>query len=436
LSTNAELHARRMAAVPRGVGNSLAVYADRASNAELWDVEGKRYIDLASGISVLNTGHVHPKVKAAVAAQLDKLMHACFQVTPYESYIALAERLNAVAPGPSPKKTIFLTTGAEAVENAIKIARFHTKRSAVIAFTGGFHGRTLACISLTGKVQPYKAGFGPMLPEVFHVPYPMAYHGISVEDSLDALAQLFKADVDPARVAAIIIEPVLGEGGFYAAPAELMRKLRALCDQHGILFVVDEIQSGFGRTGRLFAIEHAGVEPDLITIAKSVAGGVPLSAVIGKAEIMDAPGVGGLGGTFAGSPLACAAGLAVLDVMRDERLLERAQQSGHFVVSRLRGLQARFPCIGDVRGLGAMVAIELVKNRKPESPDPDLTRALVQAAGRRGLVILACGMYGNVIRFLAPLTIPDALLKEGMNLFEQSLADAIAAADSKAAATG
>jgi 4-aminobutyrate aminotransferase/(S)-3-amino-2-methylpropionate transaminase len=425
-----------MAAVPRGVGNSLAVYADRASNAELWDVEGKRYIDLASGISVLNTGHVHPKVKAAVAAQLEKLMHACFQVTPYESYIALAERLNTLMPGSSPKKTIFLTTGAEAVENAIKIARFHTKRSAVIAFTGGFHGRTLACISLTGKVQPYKAGFGPMLPEVFHVPYPMAYHGITVEDSLDALAQLFKADVDPARVAAIIIEPVLGEGGFYAAPAELMRKLRALCDQHGIVFVVDEIQSGFGRTGRMLAIEHAGVEPDLVTIAKSVAGGVPLSAVIGKAEIMDAPGVGGLGGTFAGSPLACAAGLAVLDVMRDERLLERAQQSGHFLVSRLRGLQARFPCIGDVRGLGAMVAIELVRNRKPEQPDPDLARALVQAAGRRGLVILACGMYGNVIRFLAPLTIPDALLKEGMNLFEQSLADAIAASDSKTAATG
>jgi 4-aminobutyrate aminotransferase/(S)-3-amino-2-methylpropionate transaminase len=425
-----------MAAVPRGVGNSLAVYADRASNAELWDVEGKRYIDLASGISVLNTGHVHPKVKAAVAAQLEKLMHACFQVTPYESYIALAERLNALMPGSSPKKTIFQTTGAEAVENAIKIARFHTKRSAVIAFTGGFHGRTLACISLTGKVQPYKAGFGPMLPEVFHVPYPMAYHGISVDDSLDALAQLFKADVDPARVAAIIIEPVLGEGGFYAAPADLMRKLRALCDQHGIVFIADEIQAGFGRTGRMFAIEHSGVEPDLITIAKSVAGGVPLSAVIGKAEIMDAPGVGGLGGTFAGSPLACAAGLAVLDVMRDERLLERAQQSGHFLVSRLKGLQARFPCIGDVRGLGAMVAIELVRNRKPESPDPDLSRALVQAAGRRGLVILACGMYGNIIRFLAPLTIPEALLKEGMNLFEQSLADAIAAADGKTAATG
>jgi 4-aminobutyrate aminotransferase/(S)-3-amino-2-methylpropionate transaminase len=425
LTSNADLHARRQAAVPRGVSNSLAVYAERASNAELWDVEGRRYIDFASGISVLNTGHVHPKVKAAVAQQLDKLMHACFQVTPYESYIALAERLNELVPGKGPKKTIFLSTGAEAVENAVKIARFHTKRSAVIAFTGGFHGRTLACISLTGKVTPYKAGFGPMLPEIFHVPYPMAYHGITVEHSLDALNQLFKADVDPARVAAIIIEPVLGEGGFYAAPAELMRKLRALCDEHGIVLIADEIQSGFGRTGRLFAIEHSGVEPDLVTIAKSVAGGVPLSAVTGRAEIMDAPGVGGLGGTYAGSPLGCAAGLAVLDVLRDEKLLERSQQIGNFMVSRLKGLQARFACIGEVRGLGSMVAIELVKNRRPDSPDADLTKALVQAAGRRGLIILACGMYGNVIRFLAPLTIADSLVKEGFNVFEQALGEAV-----------
>ncbi len=436
MTSNADLQARRVAAIPRGVSNSLAVYAERAANAELWDVEGKRYIDFGSGISVLNTGHVHPKIKAAVAQQLEKLMHACFQVTPYESYIALAERLNALMPGASPKKTIFLTTGAEAVENAIKIARFHTKRSAVIAFTGGFHGRTLACISLTGKVQPYKAGFGPMLPEVYHLPYPMAYHGVSVEHSLDALNQLFKADVDPARVAAIIIEPVLGEGGFYAAPAELLRKLRALCNQHGIVLIADEIQAGFGRTGKMFSIEHSGVEPDLMTLAKSVAGGVPLSAVVGKADIMDAPGPGGLGGTYAGSPLACAAGLAVLDVMRDEKLLERAQQTGNFMVSRLKGLQARFPCIGDVRGVGSMVAIELVKNRRADSPDADLTKALVQAAARRGLVILSCGMYGNIIRFLAPLTIADALLKEGLNLFEQALADATQPTESRSAAAG
>jgi len=407
--------------VPRGVSNSLAVYAERASNAELWDVEGRRYIDFASGISVLNTGHVHPRVSAAIAAQLAKLTHTCFQVTPTESYVALAEALNALAPGPGPKKTIFLTTGAEAVENAIKIARFHTRRSAVISFSGGFHGRTLACIGLTGKVQPYKAGFGPMLPEIYHLPFPMPYHGISVEHTLDALEQLFKADVDPARVAAIIIEPVLGEGGFYAAPTELLRRLRSVCDAHGIVLIADEIQSGYGRTGRMFAIEHAGVVPDLITIAKSVAGGVPLAAVTGKAEIMDAPGPGGLGGTFAGSPLACAAGLAVLEVMREEQLLKRSQEIGRFMSSRLKGLQVRFPCIGEVRNLGAMVALELVKNMRAEEPDAELTKAVVQAAGRRGLIILSCGVYSNVIRFLAPLTISDALLKEGCSVFEQAL---------------
>jgi 4-aminobutyrate aminotransferase / (S)-3-amino-2-methylpropionate transaminase / 5-aminovalerate transaminase len=345
-------------------------------------------------------------------------------VTPYESYIALAENLNGLAPGGGPKKTIFFTTGAEAVENAIKIARFHTRRSAVIAFAGGFHGRTLACMSLTGKVQPYKAGFGPMLPEIYHVPFPMPYHGVTTEHALQALEQLFKADVDPARVAAIIIEPVLGEGGFYLAPPELLRRLRSLCDSHGIVLIADEIQSGFGRTGRMFAIEHAGVEPDLITIAKSVAGGVPLSAVTGKAEIMDAPGPGGLGGTFAGSPLACAAGLAVLQVMREEQLLARAHDIGRFMISRLKGLAARFPCIGEVRGLGAMVAIELVRNGRADAPDADLTKALVQAAGRHGLIILSCGVYSNVIRFLAPLTIPDALLKEGFKLFELALDEA------------
>jgi 4-aminobutyrate aminotransferase / (S)-3-amino-2-methylpropionate transaminase / 5-aminovalerate transaminase len=421
LSSNADLQKRREAAVPRGVSNSLAVYAERAANAEIWDVEGKRYIDFASGIAVLNTGHVHPRVKEAIAAQLEKMTHACFQVTPYESYVALAEQLNKLAPGPTPKKTIFLTTGAEAVENAVKIARYHTKRTAVIAFVGGFHGRTLACITLNGKVAPYKTGFGPMLPDVYHVPFPTAFHGVSVDDSLEAIEYLFKADVDPQRVAAIIIEPVQGEGGFYIAPPELLRRLRALCDQHGILLIADEVQTGFGRTGKMFAVEHSGVEPDLMTVAKSVAGGVPLAAVIGKAEIMDAPPSGGLGGTYAGSPLACAAGLAVLNIIREERLLERANQIGHFMVSRLKGLQVRFPSIGEVRGLGAMVAIELVKNQRPDTPDGDLNKALIQAAGRRGLVLLGCGLYGNVVRFLAPLTIPDALLKEGFNLFEQAL---------------
>ena len=428
MSKNADLHQRRIAAIPRGVGNSLAVYAERAQNAELWDVEGRRFVDFASGIAVVNTGHLHPQVKAAMAAQLEKITHGCFQVTPYESYIELAEKLNALAPGPTPKKAIFLSTGAEAVENAIKIARYATKRSAVIAFTGGFHGRTLGCIALTGKVQPYKAGFGPMLPEVFHVPYPMAYHGVTPEHSLAAIDNLFKADVDPARVAAIIIEPVQGEGGFYIAPPEFMRSLRALCDKHGILLIADEIQTGFARTGRTFATEYSGIEPDLMTVAKSIAGGVPLSAVIGKAEIMDAPVVGGLGGTFAGSPLACAAGLAVLDVLEKEQLNQRALELGAKLTAKLKALQAKFPCIGEVRSLGMMVAIELVKNRRADAPDAELTRAVVQSAGRRGLILLSCGLYSNVIRILAPLTIPEVQLEEGLGLLEQSLAEASAGA--------
>jgi len=423
MPTNEDLARRRAAAVPRGVGNLLQVYADRASNAELWDVEGRRLIDFASGIAVLNTGHLHPKVQSAVNAQLSRLSHACFQVTPYESYVALAERLNALMPGAGPHKTLFLTTGAEAVENAIKIARYHTARSAVIAFGGGFHGRTLACMSLTGKVQPYKAGFGPLLPEVFHAPFPMAYHGVSTAQSLAALEHLFKADVDPARVAAIIVEPVQGEGGFYIAPPEFLRALRALCDQHGIVLIIDEIQTGFARTGRMFAIEHSGVEPDLMTVAKSLAGGVPLSAVIGKAPIMDAPLAGGLGGTYAGSPLGCAAGLAVLDVIESEKLCARAERLGSTLLARLSDLQTRWPCIGEVRGQGAMVAMELVKDRRADAPDAELTKALVQAAGRRGLVLLSCGIYSNVIRFLTPLTIPDAILAEGLAILEAALED-------------
>jgi 4-aminobutyrate aminotransferase/(S)-3-amino-2-methylpropionate transaminase len=435
MGSNSDLHRRRVAAVPRGVANSLSVYVDHAKNAELWDVEGHRYIDFAAGISVLNIGHLHPRVVAAVQQQMQKVAHACFQVTPYESYVALAERLNALAPGSTPKKTILFSTGAEAVENALKIARYHTRRSAVIAFSGAFHGRTLATMTLTGKVQPYKAGFGPMLPEVFHVPFPMAYHGITAQVSLAAIEQLFKADIDPARVAAIIIEPVQGEGGFYVAPPELLRGLRTLCDRHGIVLIADEIQSGIARTGRLFAIEHAGVEPDLMTVAKSIAGGLPLSAVVGKAELMDASPPGGLGGTYAGSPVACAAALAVLDVISEERLIERAQQLGAKLTTRLKALQARFAAIGEVRGLGAMVAIELVQNGSAEQPDANLARALVQAAARHGLIILSCGVYGNVIRFLTPLTISDALLAEGLDRLEAALAE-VTHAPAAAAATG
>jgi 4-aminobutyrate aminotransferase/(S)-3-amino-2-methylpropionate transaminase len=423
MASNTDLHRRRAAAVARGVANSLSIYAQRARNAEIWDVEGRRYIDFASGIAVLNTGHLHPRVVAAVQAQLGQLTHTCFQVTPYEGYVALAERLNALAPGPTPKKSILFSTGAEAVENALKIARYHTRRSAVIAFSGAFHGRTLATMTLTGKVQPYKAGFGVLLPEVFHVPFPCAYHGVTPQQSLAAIEQLFKADLEPSRVAALIIEPVQGEGGFYIAPPEFLRSLRALCDSHGIVLVADEIQSGFARTGRMFAFEYSGVEPDLMTVAKSIAGGLPLSAVVGKAQIMDAPPPGGLGGTYAGSPLACAAALAVLDVIAEEQLVERSRVLGTQLMARLKALQAKCPAIGEVRGLGSMVAIELVKNRRADQPDAELTRALVQAAATRGLVILSCGVYGNVIRLLAPLTISDALLNEGLDLLEAALAD-------------
>ena len=421
MATNTELQARRDAAVARGISNALPVYISRAENAEMWDVEGRRYIDFASGIAVLNTGHMHPKVKAAVARQLDAFSHTCFMVTPYAVGVELAEKLNELAPGPSPKKSIFVTTGAEAVENAIKIARAHTGRPAVIAFGGGFHGRTFMAMALTGKVAPYKAGFGPFPAEVYHAPFPIAYHGVSVQDSLDALEHVFKYDVEPQRVAAIIVEPVMGEGGFYIAPREFLQALRDLCDQHGIVLVIDEIQTGFARTGKMFAIEHAGIEPDLMTMAKSLAGGFPLAAVVGKASIMDAPGPGGLGGTYAGSPIACAAGLAVLEAIESEQLCARARELGRTMMDFLRDLQREIPAIGEVRGIGAMVAIELVKNRDPHSPDPELTKALTRRAAEKGLVLLSCGLYGNVIRFLVPLTASDAIFREGLGIVADSL---------------
>jgi len=435
MATNQELQSRRDASIARGLANSLPVFVARAENAEMWDVEGRRYIDFASGIAVLNTGHLHPKVRSAVARQLEAFSHTCFMVTPYEVGVELAERLNGLAPGPTPKKAIFVTTGAEAVENTIKIARAHTGRSAVIAFGGGFHGRTFMAMALTGKVAPYKAGFGPFPAEVYHVPFPVAYHGVSVQDSLDALEHVFKYDVEPARVAAIIIEPVMGEGGFYVAPAEFLKALRRLCDEHGIVLVIDEIQTGFARTGRMFAVEHAGIEPDLMTMAKSLAGGFPLAAVVGKAQIMDAPGPGGLGGTYAGSPIACAAGLAVLEAIESEGLCARAEAIGATMMSSLRELQREIAAIGEVRGLGAMVAIELVHNRDPRSPDPDLTRALTKRAAEKGLVLLSCGLYGNVIRFLVPLTASDAIVGEGLGIVAESLRE-LTRADVKVAANG
>ena len=423
MPTNEELARRRAAAVPRGVSNVLQIYAERARNAEIWDVEGRRYIDFAGGIAALNTGHLHPHLQTALANQLRQFTHTCFQVTPYESYVALAERLNALAPGAGPHKTLLVSTGAEAVENAIKIARSHTGRDAVIAFGGGAHGRTLGAMTLTGKVQPYKAGFGTLLPEVFHAPFPMAYHGIDTSSALAALEHIFKFSIEPQRVAALIVEPVQGEGGFYVAPAEFLQALRELCDRHGIVLVFDEIQTGFARTGKMFACEHANVAPDLMTIAKSLAGGVPLAGVIGRAHIMDAPQVGGLGGTYAGSPLGCAAALAVLEVIERENLCERALRLGEVITARLRDWQSRWPCIGEVRGLGAMVAMELVRERRADQPDAELARALVQAAARRGLVLLPCGIYSNVIRFLMPLTISDAELAEGLAILEAALED-------------
>jgi 4-aminobutyrate aminotransferase/(S)-3-amino-2-methylpropionate transaminase len=419
---NKSLQERKDRAIARGQGTLTSVYIERARNAELWDVEGKRYIDLASGIAVLNTGHSHPGVLAAVRAQLERFSHTCLTLTPYVSAVELAEKLNAVAPGDSPKKTVLVTTGAEAIENAVKIARAHTGRPGVIAFHGGFHGRTNLTLGLTGKVSPYKQGFGPFPAEIYHVPFPNAYHGVSVEESLEALELLFAASIEPDRVAAIIIEPVQGEGGFYVAPTQFMASLRALCDRHGILLICDEIQSGFGRTGKMFATEYADIEPDLVTLAKGLAGGFPLAAVVGKADIMDAPIPGGLGGTYGGSPVGCAAALAVLDVIEQENLCQRAVAVGDSVVSRLKGMQAKFPGhIGDVRNLGAMIAVEWVKDGNASAPDSELTGAIVAAAAANGLILLSCGIRGNVIRFLPPLTISDELLAEGMDLFEATL---------------
>jgi 4-aminobutyrate aminotransferase / (S)-3-amino-2-methylpropionate transaminase / 5-aminovalerate transaminase len=421
----ADLIRRRDAAVPRGVGSATTVYAMRAQGAELWDVEERRYVDFAAGIAVVNTGHNHPRVRAAAIEQLERFTHVCFQVAPYEPYIALAEQLNAIVPVRGPKKTIFFTTGAEAIENAVKIARYATKRSGVIAFSGGFHGRTFMAMALTGKVAPYKVGFGPLPAETYHLPFPNPLHGVTLDDSVRSLETLFRTDLDPERVAAIMIEPIQGEGGFYVAPAALLRRLRTLCDEHGILLVVDEIQTGFARTGRMFACEHSGIEPDLVTMAKGIAGGFPLSAVTGGAATMDAVGPGGLGGTFAGSPIACAAGLAVLTVIEEERLIERASVIGQSLRERLTQFAVKSRgAIGEVRGLGAMMAIELVKRGESLSvPDAERTKAVVARAAQRGVLVLPCGVWSNVIRLLPPLTTSQTLIYEGLDRLEQALID-------------
>jgi 4-aminobutyrate aminotransferase len=416
-SENEHLMARKAAATPRGVGVMGTFFADRAQGAELWDVQGQRYIDFAGGIAVMNVGHGHPKVIAAIEAQLKRFTHTCYQVVPYESYVALAEKLNQITPGTHAKKTALFSTGAEAIENAVKIARSYTKRSGVIAFGGAFHGRSMFAVSLTGKVQPYKAGFGPFPPEIYHAPFPC--HCASLAEVKKAMQHLFKADIEPSRVAAIVFEPVQGEGGFNVIQAEAVTWLRELCDEHGIVLIADEVQTGFGRTGKMFAMEHFNVLPDLMTIAKSLAAGTPLSAVTGRAEIMDAPAPGGLGGTYAGNPLAIAAAHAVIDVMAEEKLPERGAKLGEQLKGVLEGLKPRVKQIADVRGLGAMVAVEF--NHSNGEPDADFTKRVQAEALKRKLILLTCGVNANVVRFLFPLTTTQAVFDEAMGILNDSL---------------
>ncbi len=422
--SNAELMNRRNSAIPRGLASATPVFVARAENSELWDVEGKRYVDFAAGIAVCNTGHRHPKILAATARQSEAFVHTAFQINPYEIYVSLAERLNQIAPIRN-AKTILLNSGTEAVENAIKIARYHTRRSAVIAFSGAFHGRSLLTMGLTGKVVPYKAGFGPMPAGIYHAPFPLEQYGVTVEDSLLALEKMFKIDVPASQVAAIIIEPVQGEGGFQIAPKPFMQALRRLCDEHGIVLICDEIQSGFARTGKIFAIEHSDIEPDLMTVAKSLAGGYPLAGVIGKDEVMDSPVPGGLGTTYGGNPVSCAAAHAVLDIIEEEQLCTRSHRIGEQLKTRLTEIKAggNTTPIGEIRGLGAMVAFDLVKTAGGNDPEPDRAKKLTSKALENGLILLSCGVYGNTIRLLAPLTIPDNHLAEGLDILEQSLAE-------------
>lgn len=417
---NNELNERRLQATPRGIGVMCNFFAERAENATLWDVEGNEVIDFAAGIAVLNTGHRHPKVVAAVERQLHAFTHTAYQVVPYESYVTLAEKINARVPVEGPAKTAFFSTGAEAVENAIKIARAYSKRPGVIAFGGGFHGRTSMTMALTGKVAPYKIGFGPFPGSIFHAQYPNAVHDVSTQDALKSLDRIFKADIAPDQVAAILLEPVQGEGGFVIAPDDFMQGVRKICDQHGILLIADEVQSGYARTGKLFAMEHYSVKPDLITMAKSLAGGMPLSAVSGRAEVMDAPAPGGLGGTYAGNPLAIASALAVLEVIEEEQLCERSRVLGEALVAELNKAKVNCPYIAHVRALGSMVAVEFSDPQTGE-PSPAFTQKVQAHALEAGLLLLSCGVYGNVIRFLYPLTIPDAQFRRALDIISRSL---------------
>jgi len=417
--TNESLMQRRTAAVPRGVGQIHPIFADHAENATVTDVEGREFIDFAGGIAVLNTGHLHPKIIAAVQQQLTKLTHTCFQVLAYEPYVELCEKVNAKVPGDFAKKTLLVTTGSEAVENSIKIARAATGRAGVIAFTGAYHGRTMMTLGLTGKVVPYSAGMGLMPGGIFRAQYPCALHGVSTDDAIASIERIFKNDAEPKDIAAIIIEPVQGEGGFYVAPKDFMQRLRVLCDQHGILLIADEVQTGAGRTGTFFAMEQMGVAADLTTFAKSIAGGFPVAGVCGKAEYMDAIAPGGLGGTYAGSPIACAAALAVMQVFEEEKLLDRCKAVGERLVTGLKAIQSKHNAVGEVRALGAMIAMELCEGGDVHKPNAALTGQIVAKARDKGLILLSCGTYGNVLRVLVPLTAEDALLDRGLAIIAE-----------------
>ncbi|WP_237931644.1 4-aminobutyrate transaminase [Buttiauxella sp. S19-1] len=415
--SNNELHQRRLAATPRGVGVMCNFFAQSAENSTITDVEGKQYIDFAAGIAVLNTGHRHPRLVQAVEQQLQAFTHTAYQIVPYESYVQLAEKINATAPIAGRKKTAFFTTGAEAVENAVKIARAHTGRPGVIAFSGGFHGRTYMTMALTGKVAPYKIGFGPFPGSVFHAPYPSELNGISTQDAVKSIERLFKSDIEATQVAAIIFEPVQGEGGFNVAPPEFVAAIRQICDTHGIVMIADEVQSGFARTGKMFAMNHYAHQPDLMTMAKSLAGGMPLSGVVGKAEIMDAPAPGGLGGTYAGNPLSVAAAHAVLDIIAEEKLCQRAEALGERLTSALREIKQNCPALAEVRGLGSMIAAEFYDTTTGE-PSAAIAQQVQKRALEQGLLLLTCGQNGNVIRFLYPLTIPDAQFDKALDIIK------------------